>query len=76
VMKSMGSAIGHGRPGLLTVNEVAEELAISRTKVFDLLARGEIRGLKIGRARRVSRSELERFITDATAASSPHRLKS
>ena len=54
---------------LLTATEAAWLLSISRTKVFDLLASGEIRSLKIGRARRISRLELERFITEATTAS-------
>ena len=57
------------RPDLLTVKQAAMALAISRTKVFDLLASSSLRSLKIGRARRIPRAELERFITEATAAS-------
>jgi excisionase family DNA binding protein len=39
---------------LLKVNEVADRLGISRNKVYELLYKGEIRSLAIGRTRRIS----------------------
>ena len=70
-MQNTPNGLDRGITGkeLLTVKETAQLLSISRTKVFDLLARSELRSLKIGRARRIARSELERFITKATEAS-------
>lgn len=38
---------------LLTVEEVGESLCLSRTRVFALLAAGEIRSVKIGHLRRI-----------------------
>jgi excisionase family DNA binding protein len=49
---------------LLTVKEVAGRLAIGRTTVYDLIARGEIPAIRIGRARRIPSSALDRFIAD------------
>jgi excisionase family DNA binding protein len=49
---------------LLTVKEVAGMLAIGRTTVYELIARGEIPAVKIGRARRIPSSAIDRFIAD------------
>lgn len=38
---------------LLKVNEVADRLGVSRNKVYELLYRGEIQSLAIGRTRRI-----------------------
>ncbi len=47
---------------LLTVREVADELGISRNKVYELIYTGQIESLAIGRARRVSPAALAKFI--------------
>lgn len=47
---------------LLTPEEVAEQLRVGRTKVYELLASGKLRSVKIGRRRRVSPGALEEFI--------------
>ena len=47
---------------LLTVLEVAQELRVSRSRVFELLAAGELEGIRIGRARCVPRRSLEDFL--------------
>lgn len=47
---------------LLNVREVARVLSISRTSVYDLLAKGQIESVRIGRSRRVLADDLERFI--------------
>ena len=41
--------------GLLRVSEVADFLSISRTTTYQLMERGELCWVKIGRARRVPR---------------------
>jgi excisionase family DNA binding protein len=51
-----------GGDRLLTVNVVAERLSLSRTKVFDLLAREELIGVKLGSARRIRESDLSTYI--------------
>jgi excisionase family DNA binding protein len=48
---------------LLKVNEVADRLGVSRNKVYELLYKGEIRSLAIGRARRISPVALAEFIS-------------
>jgi excisionase family DNA binding protein len=48
---------------LLKVNEVADRLGVSRNKVYELLYRGEIRSLAIGRTRRISPDALAEFIS-------------
>lgn len=48
---------------LLTVREAAEVLGISRTAIYLLLQRGEIPSVKIGRSRRITRQEIERYVS-------------
>ncbi|HZU12203.1 MAG TPA: helix-turn-helix domain-containing protein [Chloroflexota bacterium] len=47
---------------LLTVNEAAARLAIGRTMLYQLIARQELRTVKIGRARRIPESALDDWI--------------
>lgn len=46
----------------LKVPEVAEVLRIARSRAYDLVARGEIPAVRIGRSVRVSRNDLERWL--------------
>ena len=48
---------------LLTVREAADVLGISRTAIYLLLQRGEIPSVKIGRSRRITRQEIERYVS-------------
>ena len=50
------------------VEEAAAMLCLSRAKLYALLAKGEIRSLKVGRRRIIPRRELERFIEANLAA--------
>ncbi|MGE5764441.1 MAG: helix-turn-helix domain-containing protein [Mycobacterium leprae] len=43
-------------------DEVAEIVGISRSKIYMLLASGELRSVAIGRSRRITREDLERYI--------------
>ena len=47
---------------LLTVKEVEKYLKLGHTKVHQLLASGEIPSLKIGKSRRVRKTDLDRFL--------------
>lgn len=47
---------------LLTVGEAAEALALGTTKVYELIASGEIQSVQIGRARRVPYRALQDFL--------------
>ena len=49
---------------LYRVEEAAEILALSRSTIYELLASGELKGIKIGRACRIAASELDRFVAD------------
>ena len=47
---------------LMDLKAVAEVLRISRTSVYDLIAKGRLESVKIGRSRRVLVADLEAFI--------------
>ncbi len=49
---------------LLKVEEAAQRLALSRSVVYDLLRRGAIRSVLIGRSRRVPVTALQAFVGD------------
>jgi excisionase family DNA binding protein len=51
---------------LLTVVEAARELGISRSKLYELLADGELPSVRIGRTRRIAVSALEEFVAAHT----------
>ncbi len=51
-------------PQLLTANDVAKRLNISRTKAFDLMNKGTIPAIHIGRNVRVEEQDLEKYISD------------
>jgi excisionase family DNA binding protein len=51
---------------LLRAHEVARLLGIGRSKTYELIARGELPSLRIGRLVRVPRHALERWIADHT----------
>lgn len=48
---------------LLTVEEAAALLRIGRTRTFDLVMRGEIQSVKVGRRRLVVREGLGRYVS-------------
>lgn len=52
-------------PRLLRLEEVADRLAISRSMAWKIIALGELRSLRIGRAVRVQQADLDAYITDA-----------
>ncbi len=48
---------------LLTIPDVADCLGLGRSFVYERVRKGEIKSLKIGRARRVPVRALEEFVT-------------
>jgi excisionase family DNA binding protein len=46
-------------PVLLNAQEVSNELRISKSKAYDLMASGQLPCVSIGRSRRVKREDLE-----------------
>ena len=56
------SSEGQTPTRLMTVKDVADRLDVSRNKVYQLLERGEIASLTIGRTRRISPAALAQFI--------------
>jgi excisionase family DNA binding protein len=50
---------------LLTVNEVADVLGCGRTTVYDLIDKGQLTRIKVGRLTRIPPSEVDRFVRRA-----------
>ncbi len=46
----------------LTVNEVAFQLSISKSKVYELLKNGSIQAVTMGRSKRVKPADLDRYV--------------
>ena len=53
---------------LLTVEEAAELLRLGRTRTFELVMRGNIQSVKIGRRRLVVREGLGRYVSELLAS--------
>lgn len=49
-------------PMLLTVDQVAEQLGISASKCWQLVASGEIESVNVGRTRRVRAADLAKYV--------------
>ena len=47
---------------LLTVPEVAGRLSLGRSLIYQLVLKGEIPSIKVGRARRIPSKGLEEFV--------------
>lgn len=58
----MATKAAHPDALLLTVEQTAERLGLSRATVFDLIKRNEIASVRVGAARRIIRADLERFV--------------
>lgn len=50
-------------PQMFTISEVAQMLSLSRSTIWELISRRELRSHKIGGARRIAHSDIEEFIT-------------
>ncbi len=47
---------------LLTIVEAANLLGVGRTTLYELLARGELQAVRIGRSRRVPRQAVDDYV--------------
>lgn len=56
------ASTSEGRTLLLTVEEVAAQLRLGRTRTYQLVMSGQIRSVNIGRRRLVLRESLEEFV--------------
>jgi len=52
---------------LLKVREAGDRLGLGKTKIYELIARGELASLKIDGARRVSEHAIQDFIASREA---------
>lgn len=52
---------------LYTPVEVAGCLGVGRNTVYELIAAGRLQSVKIGRCRRVTRAQLDDFVTSLSA---------
>jgi excisionase family DNA binding protein len=52
---------------LLTVSDVASRMQIGRTRIYELLAGGDLPSVRLGRARRIRESDLAEFIANQEA---------
>lgn len=49
---------------LLTAEQAADALSVSRGRVYELIASGQLKSVKLGKSRRISRRALEELIAD------------
>ncbi|HAA85874.1 MAG TPA: hypothetical protein DCE14_05960 [Kosmotogaceae bacterium] len=49
---------------VMTIQEVADYLKLTRQTVYKLLKNGDLKAFKIGRSIRILRSEIKRFIQE------------
>jgi len=59
----------------LTLAEVQRVLGLGRTKTYELVARGEIPAVRIGRVLRVNREELDRWLETKRVVWNPRKGK-
>jgi excisionase family DNA binding protein len=57
---------------LLRPSEAAELLAVGRSRLFELMASGELRSVKIGRSRRVPVAALTEYVERLVEAGVRH----
>ncbi|WP_370693917.1 helix-turn-helix domain-containing protein [Methylobacterium sp. NEAU K] len=55
-------------PGAMTVNEFADYLRISRTGVYRLFTRGDLKPFKVGRRTLVRRADADAFLATCAGA--------
>ena len=56
---------------LLSLQEVADWLDVSRTTLYEMVRRGRIPGIKIGGAWRFKREEVDKWLTEKAAQGGP-----
>lgn len=56
------------QPMLLTIPEAARMIGLGRSKTYELVTRGELRVVRIGRAVRLPRTAVENWVAEQVAA--------
>lgn len=59
-------------PSALGVNDAATYLSVSARTIWDMISRGEIDSLTIGKRRLIPRDELERIIAERRSRKAPN----
>ncbi len=54
---------------LYSPDEAAWQLGVSRSRVYELMSRGHLRSVAIGRSRRIPRQSLEQFVASLESES-------
>lgn len=57
----MKDVLSDGRRKYFSPQDVADYLGVSRRTAYDLISRGDVAAIKVGRSVRVSREEILRF---------------
>lgn len=66
VIKELKNQIADTKPLLLRVEDAAKVLSLSRSTVYEMLAKGELPSVKYRSARRVPLAALEKWVVDNT----------
>lgn len=56
-------------PWLLTPQEAAQKLRISRSKIYELISKGDIQAVHIGRCRRIDAAHLREWLQKRSSGS-------
>lgn len=59
-------------PLLLRPEEAADVIRVSRAKFYTLMSEGRIKSLKVGRARRIPVSEIQKWIASELKEQNPY----
>lgn len=63
----MATKVADGPPILVSIEEAARLLGLSRSLVYDMAARNELPVIRFGRSVRVHRSRLKEWLDDRSA---------
>ncbi len=66
-VRAQAQPVAAGPEKLLSVTEAADALGIGRSALYDLIGRGEVRTLKVGRRRLVPSGAIARYIGERAA---------
>jgi excisionase family DNA binding protein len=64
-MSMQADRVDGGAGRLLRIEDIADRLAVSRSMAWKLIALGELRSVRIGRAVRVRPQDLEEYVAGA-----------
>jgi excisionase family DNA binding protein len=70
-IRDIGDGVANGegsRPQLLTIPECAAALRVSRSFLYELIAAGEFRPVRLGRLVRLDANDIAAFIEDQKSA--------